>query len=66
MTKLEEIVQEIASLDPEDVRKLADWIEEYKWELWDRQIVADSKLGKLDQLVESARNEIALGKVRPL
>jgi hypothetical protein len=66
MTKLEKIEQEITSLDPKDVRKLADWIEEYKWELWNRQIEADSKAGKLDKLVENARREIASGKVRPL
>jgi hypothetical protein len=66
MTKLEKIEQEIALLDPKDVRKLATWIEEYKEELWDRQIEADAKSGRLDKLVESARKEIADGKVRPL
>ena len=66
MTKLEKIEQEIASLNPADVRKLADWIEEYKEELWDRQIEADAKAGKLDKLVENAQKEIAAGKVRPL
>jgi hypothetical protein len=66
MTKLEKIEKEIASLDPKDVRKLADWIEEYKSELWDRQIEADAKAGRLDKLVENARKEIASGKVRPL
>jgi hypothetical protein len=66
MTKLEKIEQEIASLDPADVRKLADWIEEYKEELWDCQIEADAKAGKLNMLVENAHKEIAAGKVRPL
>jgi hypothetical protein len=66
MTKLEKIEKEIASLDAKDVRKLADWIEEYKAELWDRQIDEDAKSGKLDQLAENARKEIAAGKVRAL
>jgi hypothetical protein len=66
MTKLEKIEQEIAALDPKDVRKLADWLDEYTNELWDRQIEADAKAGKLDKLIGDARNEIAAGKVRPL
>jgi hypothetical protein len=66
MTKLEIIEKEIASLDPQDVRKLADWLDEYKAELWDRQIEADAKAGRLDDFVASAKAEIASGKVRPL
>ena len=66
MTKLEKIEQEIASLDPKDVRKLADWLDEYKSDLWDRQIEADVKAGKLDKLAENALKEIAAGRVRPL
>ena len=66
MTKLEKIEQEIASLDPKDVRKLADWLEEYKAELWDRQIETDAKSGRLDKLADNARAEIAAGKIRPL
>ena len=66
MTKLEKIEQEIASLNPADVRKLADWIEEYKEELWDRQIEADAKAGKLDSLVAQALADHKAGKTRPL
>ena len=66
MTKLEKIEQDISSLDPNDVRKLADWLDEYKAELWDRQMEADAKAGKLDKLIAEARCEIAEGKVRPL
>jgi hypothetical protein len=66
MTKLEKIEQDIAALDPSDVRKLADWIEDYKAELWDNQLMEDAKAGKLDRLIETARKEIVAGKVRAL
>jgi hypothetical protein len=33
MTKLEKIEQDIANLAPQDVRKLAEWLDEYKAEL---------------------------------
>ena len=66
MTKLEKIEADISRLDPKDVRKLADWLEEYKAELWDQQIAADAKAGKLDHLIAKAKKQIAAGKVRPL
>lgn len=66
MTKLEKIEQEIAALDPKDVRKLADWLDDYKAELWDRQIEADAKAGKLDKLAEQALADHRAGRTRPL
>ena len=63
MTKLEKIEQDIASLGPSDVAKLAEWLAEYQSDLWDRQIEADAKAGRLDKLMENARAEIAAGKV---
>jgi hypothetical protein len=66
MTKLEVIEKQIASLDPQDLRKLDEWFEEYKADLWDKQIEEDSKAGKLDKLFAEAKAEIAAGKVRPL
>ncbi len=66
MTKLEKIEQEISSLDPKDVRKLADWLDEYKAELWDHQMEADAKAGKLDKLAEQALADHGAGRTRPL
>jgi hypothetical protein len=66
MTKLEEFKQFVSSLDPKDVRKLTEWMDEYNAELWDRQIEADAQTGKLDKLISSGRKEIAAGKLRPL
>jgi hypothetical protein len=66
MTKLEKIEQDITSLAPADVRKLADWLNAYREELWDRQIEEDAKSGKLDKFLEQARREIKEGKVTPL
>jgi flagellar motility protein MotE (MotC chaperone) len=66
MTVLEKIEQQIAALDPKDVRKLGDWLDEYRAELWDKQIEADAKAGKLDKLVADAKAQAAAGKLRPL
>jgi hypothetical protein len=66
MTKLEKIEQDISALSPADVRKLADWLEEYKADLWDRQIEADAKAGKLDKLAQQALADHKAGLTKPL
>ena len=66
MTKLEKIEQDIASLSPEDIRKLADWFAAHHSDLWDKKIEEDAKSGRLDKFVETANAEIASGKFRPL
>lgn len=66
MTRLEKIEQDIAALDPADVMKLADWLAEYRADLWDRQIEDDAKAGRLDKFIEEAKIELAAGKFRAL
>ena len=66
MTKLEKIEQDIAALDPADVIKLAEWLAEYRADLWDRQIEEDAKAGRLDKLAEQALADLRAGKTTPL
>lgn len=66
MTKLEKIEQDIATLAPADVRKLADWLEEYKSDLWDRQMEDDAKSGRLDKFAARALTAHKAGKSTPL
>ena len=66
MTKLEKIEQDIETLSQADVGKLADWLEEYKADLWDRQIDTDAKAGKLDKLAEQALSDHRAGLTRQL
>jgi hypothetical protein len=66
MTKLEQIEKTIAELSPQDVAKLQAWLEEYRAELWDRQIEADAKAGKLDKLAERALAHHRAGRTKRL
>ena len=66
MTKLEKIEQDIASLSPGEVAKLARWFAEFQADLWDKQMEEDAKSGKLDKLFAEAEADIAAGKIRPL
>ncbi len=66
MTKLEQIEQSVAALSKTEMKKFARWFAELQADMWDRQIEADFKAGRLDQLTAKALAEIAAGKVRPL
>ncbi|RUX27759.1 hypothetical protein EOA13_19435 [Mesorhizobium sp. M7A.F.Ca.US.011.01.1.1] len=66
MTKLEQIEKSVAELSPEELKAFAAWFEALREDMWDRQIEADAKAGRLDKLVGEARAEIAAGKLRDL
>ncbi len=66
MSKIEQLQEEIAHLTPEQLAAFDKWYAEYMADAWDRQIEADSLAGKLDFLVEEAREDIKAGRVREL
>ena len=66
MTKLEQIEKSIAALDDDDLKKLAAWFDELRWERWDRQFEEDVKAGKLDRLADEALADLRAGRTRSL
>jgi len=60
--RIEEIKNAIVSLPSDEYRQFRDWFLERDWEQWDKQIQADSESGKLDFLVDEARNGNRMGK----
>ena len=66
MTKLEKIEQDIASLTPGEVAKLARWFAEFQADVWDKQIEDDAKSGRLDSLADQALASHHAGKTRQL
>ena len=64
MSELEEIERRIRSLPPEDLTKFREWFVEFDHLLWDRQIEADSKAGKLDKLAAEALADYRAGRAR--
>ena len=63
MTKLEQIEQSVAALSKEEMEEFAAWFDELRADLWDQQIEADAKGGRLDKLADKALAEIKAGKV---
>ena len=66
MTKLKKIEQDIASLTPGEVAKLARWFAEFQADVWDKQIEDDAKSGRLDSLADQALASHHAGKTRQL
>lgn len=52
MSTVEEIESAITQLGPKEVHAVADWLQEYREALWDRQIEADAQAGRLDKLMD--------------
>ncbi|MBZ9891018.1 hypothetical protein LB559_24105 [Mesorhizobium sp. BR1-1-3] len=66
MTKLEQIEQSVAELSPEELKAFAAWFEALQADMWDRQMEADAKAGRLDRLAEQALADHRAGRTRPL
>lgn len=64
MTKVNEIKEAIRSLPEEDFARLRHWFSEKDWEKWDGEIEADSEAGKVDFLIQEAKEEKEQGKLK--
>jgi hypothetical protein len=66
MSTVAEIENAIKKLPPEKIWQVGDWFDEFREELWDGQIDADAKAGKLDKLMEEAKQDYLAGRCKPL
>ncbi len=66
MSEVEQLEQLIESLSPDNLAKFRAWFVEFDARVWDAQIEADAKAGKLDGLVTEALADYNAGKARKL
>jgi hypothetical protein len=66
MSNLEELEHKIQNLPIEELSKFRAWFIEFDHLLWDKQIEADSKAGKLYALVSEAHGDYQAGKAREI
>jgi len=66
MSKIDELKADIEGLPSEELAELFRWLSEKEWEIWDKEIEADSRAGRLDFLVREAREEKAKGTIKEL
>ena len=65
MSKVAEIEKAIQKLTPQEIKAVADWLQEFREEMWDQQIEADAKAGKLDKFIAKAKAGYRAGKATP-
>ena len=66
MSTVAEIENALQSLPLGDARKVADWLQRYLDEKWDKQIDDDIAAGRLDKLADKALEDYRAGRVKPL
>ena len=59
---VKEIETAISQLPPAQVAELADWFAQFHAELWDKQIEADVKAGRLQSLLDEAKQDLESGR----
>ena len=64
MSTVAEIESAIEKLDPKEIRRVGDWLDELREQLFDRQIQADAKAGRLDQMIAQAKAGYRAGKAK--
>jgi hypothetical protein len=60
-----EIIEQVQKLPPAEVFELSQWLRQYEARLWDQQIEADLRAGKLDKLGQEALAELRADQTRP-
>jgi hypothetical protein len=66
MSYVEELESKILELPKQDFALLRNWLFELDDSQWDKQIASDLKAGKLNQLIDKAKDEMAAGNAAKL
>jgi hypothetical protein len=63
---IQELEQAITQLPKGDLAKLAAWLADYHYDVWDKQIEEDLDAGRLDSMIAAAEKDYQAGLARPL
>ena len=66
MTTVKEIEKAVEHLPPKGLSQFRNWFEEFESASWDQQFEADARNGRLDLLVNEAKDEYKTGKTSSL
>ncbi|MGA2040091.1 MAG: hypothetical protein ABSH42_12515 [Bryobacteraceae bacterium] len=62
MSRVEHIEGQVKSLSQDELKAFRDWFRQFDAEIWDDQIEADAKNGKLRSLAERALQDHESGR----
>ena len=65
MSTVAEIESAIKNLKPQEIREVGQLLDELREELWDQQIDADARAGRLDKMIAKAKAGYRAGKATP-
>ncbi len=60
------IKKAVAELGAQELSRFREWFEEFDAAVWDKQLEADAKSGKLDGLAERALADFKAGRYKKL
>ena len=63
---VKEIESAIADLPPAEIAELAKWFEEFHAQIWDQQIERDLNAGRLNSLLDEAKQDFERDRCEPL
>ena len=63
---VKEIETAISELPPAQVAELADWFDEFRAQVWDKQIEHDLNAGRLKTLLDEAKHDLESGRCEPI
>ena len=66
LSEVDQLERRIENLAPQELAKFRAWFVEFDARVWDKQIEADAKVGKLGGLVAEALADYKAGKAREL
>jgi hypothetical protein len=63
---VQELENAIRQLSQEEFAQLAQWVDEFRADQWDRQIEADVRAGRVDNALRQADADFDAGRCSPL
>lgn len=66
MTRVEKIERAVRDLRGDELVEFRRWFAQFDFALWDAQIEADAKAGRLDELARQALASYERGEIREL
>jgi hypothetical protein len=63
---VKEIETAISQLPPAQVAELADWFDEFRAQLWDQQIQRALSSGRLQTVLDEAKEDLEARRCKPL
>jgi hypothetical protein len=63
---VKEIESAITDLPPAEIAELAKWFEEFHAKIWDQHIERDLNAGRLDSLLDEAKQDLEGNRCEPL